>query len=125
MDNNQNNNNYYQQPDNQNPYENSYQQPYSQPSYSQPSYNNGAPVSSGLSLASMICGIVGFVTGPAASIAALIMSNMYKNKNNGQHCSQSKTGFTCGLISLILWGVLILFYIAIYCFIIVAAMGNA
>lgn len=114
MDNNQNNNqeqsnSYYQQP---------YQQPtYSQQAYGQPSYDNGEPQQNGISLAAMICGIAGFVTGYGVSIAALVLSSIYKKNHNGRHCKQSKTGFTCGLISLILW----VLFIIVYCIVVCAA----
>lgn len=96
---------------NQGQQSNYYDSPYSQSSYSQQPVNNSGSAPSGLALAAMICGIAGFVTGPAVSIAALIISNIYKNKNNGQHIKQSKIGFGCGLGSLIMWVVILIFYI--------------
>ena len=98
MDNNQND--FYKQP-----YEYNYNQQY-----------NSAPVAqpNGMSLAAMICGIAGFVTGYGASIAALILANMYKKRHDGQHCTQSRIGFRCGLISLIIWAVIVVFYLFIY-----------
>ncbi len=79
--------------------------------YSQQPVNNNSQASSGLALAAMICGIAGFVTGPAVSIAALIISNIVKKKNNGQHVKKSKIGFGCGLGSLIMWIVVLIIYI--------------
>ena len=86
-------------------------------------FNSMVPQPNGISLAAMICGIAGFFTGYGVSIAALILSNIYKNKHNGQHCKQSRIGFTCGLISLILWIVAVLAYI-IFCVVVGAMIGE-
>lgn len=108
MDNNQND--FYKQP-----YDYNYNQQY-----------NSAPVAqpNGMSLAAMICGIAGFVTGSAASIAALILSSMYKKRHNGEHCTQSRVGFRCGLISLIVWAVIVVFYWVIYVAILGASISE-
>ncbi len=95
---------------NQGQQSNYYDSPYSQSSYSQQPVNSSS-VPSGLALAAMICGIAGFVTGPGVSIAALVLSSMCKKRNNGQHVKKSKIGFGCGLGSLIMWIVVIIFYI--------------
>ena len=116
MDNNQNN---------QGQQSNYYDSPYSQPTYSQQPVNNGSgQAPEALALAAMICGIAGFFTGPAVSIAALVIANMFKNKNNGEHVKKSRIGFRCGLGSLIMWGVIILVYVIVYCAIIMAALNS-
>lgn len=108
MDNNQNN--YHKQP-----YEYNYNQQYNTSLGAQPN---------GMSLAAMICGIAGFVTGSAASIAALILSSMYKKRHNGEHCTQSRVGFRCGLISLIMWAIIVVFYLVIYVAILGASISE-
>ena len=85
-------------------------------SYSQPV----AGASKGLCLAAMIAGIAGFVTGPAASIAGIVIANICKNKNGGVHNKQTSIGFKCGIGSLIMWGVVILIYIIYF-----VALGSA
>lgn len=76
--------------------------------------------SNGLCLAAMICGIAGFVTGPAASIAGIVIANKCKNQNGGVHNKKTSIGFKCGVGSLIMWGVFIAIYV-IY-FAIIGAM---
>lgn len=138
-------NNGYQQPNGQNGYNNGYQQNgynngynngYQQPNgqngynngYTQYNYNN-APVNNndGTSVGALVCGIISLVlgcwgVGIVTGIIALVLSSKYKKAHNGVHNGQSKAGFICGLIGVILNGICIVYYIIIF---VVAAAGMA
>ena len=138
-------NNGYQQPNGQNGYNNGYQQNgynngynngYQQPNgqngynngYTQYNYNN-APVNNndGTSVGALVCGIISLVLGCGGigivtGIIALVLSSKYKKAHNGVHNGQSKAGFVCGLIGVILNAICIVYYIIMF---VVAAAGIA
>ena len=120
-------NNGYQQPNGQNGYNNGYQQNGYNNGYTQYNYNN-APVNNndGTSVGALVCGIISLVlgcwgVGIVTGIIALVLSSKYKKAHNGVHNGQSKAGFICGLIGVILNGICIVYYIIIF----VAAAGMA
>lgn len=125
-------NNGYQQPNGQNGYNNGYNNGYQQNGYNngytQYNYNN-APVNNndGTSVGALVCGIISLVlgcwgVGIVTGIIALVLSSKYKKAHNGVHNGQSKAGFICGLIGVILNGICIVYYIIIF---VVAAAGMA
>lgn len=125
-------NNGYQQPNGQNGYNNGYNNGYQQNGYNngytQYNYNN-APVNNndGTSVGALVCGIISLVlgcwgVGIVTGIIALVLSSKYKKAHNGVHNGQSKAGFICGLIGVILNGICIVYYIIIF---VVAAAGIA
>ena len=125
-------NNGYQQNGYNNGYNNGYQQPNGQNGYNngytQYNYNN-APVNNndGTSVGALVCGIISLVlgcwgVGIVTGIIALVLSSKYKKAHNGVHNGQSKAGFICGLIGVILNGICIVYYIIIF---VVAAAGMA
>ena len=125
-------NNGYQQPNGQNGYNNGYNNGYQQNGYNngytQYNYNN-APVNNndGTSVGALVCGIISLVlgcwgVGIVTGIIALVLSSKYKKTHNGVHNGQSKAGFICGLIGVILNGICIVYYIIIF---VVAAAGMA
>jgi hypothetical protein len=136
MDPNNNNNNQqfnqpqYQQPQYQQP---QYQQPqYQQPQYQQP-YNNQAPQSNnnGLSVAALICGIVGLVGGwipvvryftLVSAIVAIILGVMGRKKaaQLGQSTKLATAGMVLGIISVGITVLAIIYVVA--CF---ASLGGA
>ena len=125
-------NNGYQQPNGQNGYNNGYNNGYQQNGYNngytQYNYNN-APVNNndGTSVGALVCGIISLVlgcwgVGIVTGIIALVLSSKYKKAHNGVHNGQSKAGFICGLIGVILNGICIVYYIIMF---VVAAAGVA
>lgn len=125
-------NNGYQQPNGQNGYNNGYNNGYQQNGYNngytQYNYNN-APVNNndGTSVGALVCGIISLVlgcwgVGIVTGIIALVLSSKYKKAHNGVHNGQSKAGFICGLIGVILNGICIVYYIIMF---VVAAAGMA
>lgn len=125
-------NNGYQQPNGQNGYNNGYNNGYQQNGYNngytQYNYNN-APVNNndGTSVGALVCGIISLVlgcwgVGIVTGIIALVLSSKYKKAHNGVYNGQSKAGFVCGLIGVILNAICIVYYIIIF---VVAAAGMA
>ena len=121
-------NNGYQQPNGQNGYNNGYQQNGYNNGYTQYNYNN-APVNNndGTSVGALVCGIISLVlgcwgVGIVTGIIALVLSSKYKKAHNGVHNGQSKAGFVCGLIGVILNAICIVYYIIMF---VVAAAGIA
>lgn len=125
-------NNGYQQPNGQNGYNNGYNNGYQQNGYNngytQYNYNN-APVNNndGTSVGALVCGIISLVlgcwgVGIVTGIIALVLSSKYKKAHNGVHNGQSKAGFVCGLIGVILNAICIVYYIIMF---VVAAAGIA
>ena len=121
-------NNGYQQPNGQNGYNNGYQQNGYNNGYTQYNYNN-APVNNndGTSVGALVCGIISLVlgcwgVGIVTGIIALVLSSKYKKTHNGVYNGQSKAGFVCGLIGVILNAICIVYYIIIF---VVAAAGMA
>ena len=125
-------NNGYQQPNGQNGYNNGYNNSYQQNGYNngytQYNYNN-APVNNndGTSVGALVCGIISLVlgcwgVGIVTGIIALVLSSKYKKAHNGVHNGQSKAGFVCGLIGVILNAICIVYYIIMF---VVAAAGIA
>lgn len=125
-------NNGYQQPNGQNGYNNGYNNGYQQNGYNngytQYNYNN-APVNNndGTSVGALVCGIISLVlgcwgVGIVTGIIALVLSSKYKKTHNGVYNGQSKAGFVCGLIGVILNAICIVYYIIIF---VVAAAGMA
>lgn len=125
-------NNGYQQPNGQNGYNNGYNNGYQQNGYNngytQYNYNN-APVNNndGTSVGALVCGIISLVlgcwgVGIVTGIIALVLSSKYKKTHNGVHNGQSKAGFVCGLIGVILNAICIVYYIIMF---VVAAAGIA
>ena len=125
-------NNGYQQNGYNNGYNNGYQQPNGQNGYNngytQYNYNN-APVNNndGTSVGALVCGIISLVlgcwgVGIVTGIIALVLSSKYKKAHNGVYNGQSKAGFVCGLIGVILNAICIVYYIIIF---VVAAAGMA
>ena len=126
-------NNGYQQPNGQNGYNNGYNNGYQQNGYNngytQYNYNN-APVNNndGTSVGALVCGIISLVlgcwgVGIVTGIIALVLSSKYKKAHNGVHNGQSKAGFVCGLIGVILNAICIVYYIIM--FVVAAAAGIA
>ena len=122
-------NNGYQQPNGQNGYNNGYQQNGYNNGYTQYNYNN-APVNNndGTSVGALVCGIISLVlgcwgVGIVTGIIALVLSSKYKKAHNGVHNGQSKAGFVCGLIGVILNAICIVYYIIM--FVLAAAAGIA
>lgn len=117
-------NNGYQQPNGQNGYNNGYNNGYQQNGYNngytQYNYNN-APVNNndGTSVGALVCGIISLVlgcwgVGIVTGIIALVLSSKYKKAHNGVYNGQSKAGFVCGLIGVILNAICIVYYIIIF-----------
>lgn len=103
----------YQQPVYQQPQQQAYQQPvYQQPQ--QPTQGNGGAI------ASMVCGILSIVfcwcygvVGLVLGIVALVLYNKFKNMNGGVVNGFAKTGFICGIIGSILSALMLVYVIVV------------
>ena len=110
---------YGQSPYGQNPYgQNPYgQNPYGQAPYGQNPYGQGYPPArptSGLAIAALVCGIVGFFTAGLASIPAVICGHMaWRETSSGTHSGHGMAiaGLVLGYLQILGWALFWLFVI--------------
>lgn len=77
----------------------------------------------GLAVASLVLGIASFFFGfLIPSILAIVFANMSKKYTGGELCGYAKTGRTCGIISLVLTSIAIVFAL-IYMAVVVQHIG--
>ena len=74
---------------------NTYYKPVNQNSPS----NEDKPESDGMSLAALICGIIGIVLSSLVlSVLAFVFAGKYRKTHDGRHCGQSNGAVICGVI---------------------------